>query len=392
MIPNPDTFKIVPRLHPWILLGLWFVIHMVLLWHYGIRMLYDAQVIVQLSDYLLDHGKLQETHQLFYSIPIGLLAIFRLIFPGEVLPFLIFQILISGLASWAMYKASAELFHDSLAGFFAGVIFLFWWDSIHWNVVTMTESLMRSIICFLILHLVRFKGERADYLKLLGLLTLLVLTRPTGIIVVLSGIIFCLSYAWNQIKQRPAVTAIVALLFIVIAFLGADQMFRRWDFTEQYAQGNVITYANLVEANPLDHESLHVESGDIRFDTTQQPSLSKILSFIRDNPTSFLKAGFLKIGFLVSGVRPYYSTLHNIYTVLWLLGIYMLFAFGLRRAQNIPIKFFTIAVIVLNCLLIGMSTVDWDNRFYIPMEPGIIMMAGGGGAFLVRRLQSSKKA
>jgi hypothetical protein len=63
-------------------------------------------------------------------------------------------------------------------------------------------------------------------------------------------------------------------------------------------------------------------------------------------------------------------------------GLYFLSFQGWRKASEATINVFIIPVIVVNCGLIAMSTVDWDNRFYIPMEPGIVLLAGGGGVMV----------
>jgi hypothetical protein len=55
-----------------------------------------------------------------------------------------------------------------------------------------------------------------------------------------------------------------------------------------------------------------------------------------------------------------------------------MFYVGFKNLQATPIKFFVLTLIIVNCGLIAISTVDWDNRFYIPMAPGIVLFAGGG--------------
>jgi hypothetical protein len=44
--------------------------------------------------------------------------------------------------------------------------------------------------------------------------------------------------------------------------------------------------------------------------------------------------------------------------------IYAMCVYGWRQLKVFPIKAFVITVVV-NCVLIGLATVDWDNRFYI---------------------------
>lgn len=44
-------------------------------------------------------------------------------------------------------------------------------------------------------------------------------------------------------------------------------------------------------------------------------------------------------------------------------------------------------MIIVNCGLIAISTVDWDNRFYIPMEPGLVLLAGGGINYFLMKMK-----
>ena len=77
----------------------------------------------------------------------------------------------------------------------------------------------------------------------------------------------------------------------------------------------------------------------------------------------------------------------QLYLVVWICVVYMFLVAGWKATSNLPIKLFVLTSIVLNCGLIGISSVDWDNRFYIPMEPGIVLLAGGGVATLLSRIR-----
>jgi hypothetical protein len=69
--------------------------------------------------------------------------------------------------------------------------------------------------------------------------------------------------------------------------------------------------------------------------------------------------------------------------------VYTLYFFGYQKATA-SIRLFSLSVIALNCALIGIASVDWDNRFFIPIEPGLVLVAGGGGEFLLRKIYSKK--
>ncbi|WP_258099783.1 hypothetical protein [Marinoscillum pacificum] len=39
---------------------------------------------------------------------------------------------------------------------------------------------------------------------------------------------------------------------------------------------------------------------------------------------------------------------------------------------------FALTIVLNNCGVVIISGVDWDNRFYIPMESGIVVLSGYG--------------
>lgn len=371
------------RYHPAILITLWVIMHSLLFAHYGIRNLVDANSYVDEAKYIVRHGTLDDIRHLYYFIPIGIMAIFELLFPNQILPFLFFQILLNGLACWSLYKGSENIFNTPLAGIFSVMIFLLWWDMIHWNVTTMTESIAASSICFTIHFLSRFKSQFCEQWMLFVIMIGLFFIRPTGIVTLVSIIGFLLSYSWNTISPKIKTGIVTGLL--LFAIIVSHQMFLQWDFTEQYRNGSIVTYMDRIEGQPLYHKSLRMVPEDLKLLRSRDYPILTIISFPVLNPIYFLKTASLKLWYLISFTRPYYTSLHNAYSLVWMSFIYLFFVSGLKHCNNMPIKIFVLTSVIVNCALIAISTVDWDNRFYIPMEPGIALMAGGGLAFLFNR-------
>jgi hypothetical protein len=314
------------------------------------------------------------------------MAFFRWMFPGQLLPYLFFQSALSFLAVLALYRAGTRIFNNTLAGFISGIIFLIWWDNIHWNITTLTESLACSIICFTVYQLSCFKGSVKDYCGIVILLVLNLFTRPTGIVIIVGTLAFLIHYYWYDIRRDLIVMAIGIPVLVLLTYWSADHMFSRWDFTEQYVRGNIVTYMDGIEGNELYSEDLRIDTTGLTI-AHEKPPVLKILYFIVNNPVHFMKAACLKVYYLMTGIRPYYSTLHNVYVLIWMALVYLLYYIGWRNTVNRSVRFFTVVVVILNCCLIGISTVDWDNRFYIPMEPGIVLLAGGGAAYVVGLLK-----
>ena len=377
--------------HILILSLLFILVHCLLGWHYGIRVFFDSAAYIEAADYVIATGNLQDIHHLYYTVPIFIMAGIRLLFPGDILPILLFQCALSLLATIALYKSSEKVFNSPVAGLMSGTIFLLWLDNIHWNITTMTESISCSVYCFALYALTNWRGRLKDVLTLTLLLVLVFFCRPTGVVIIISSFVFLIAYFWNSLAERRRLLISIAAVGIVAIVFSADRMLDHWNFTEQYMKGNIITFADIVKDGPLFHESLTIDPPPSKIFSTSKSPIGRIASFIYDNPIYFLKTASLKVFYLTAFVRPYYSWPHNVYLVVWLLVVYVLFVIGWRSTTNLPIKLFALSAIILNCGLIGISSVDWDNRFYIPMEPGIVLLAGGGAARLVGRRWGMEK-
>ena len=367
------------------MLSLLFVlIHSLLFWHYGIRVFFDSAAYLEAADYIIMHGELQDLHHLFYTVPILIMTVTRLLFPGEIIPILLFQCILSWVATILLYKSAVTIFNSKMAGLMAGVIFLLWLDNIHWNITTMTESIACSIYCFVVYVLSRWQDRPKDIFRLAILLVFAFFSRPTGIVIIIGVFVFLIAHHWGTLREKRPMLIAIALIGTILIVFSADRMLDHWNFTEQYMKGNIITYADVVKDRPLFHESLTIDPPPSKTFSTSKSPIGRIVSFIYDNPIYFLKTASLKVSYLVAFVRPYYSWSHNIYLMLWISFVYVSFVLGWRTTTNLPVKIFAAATIILNCGLIAISSVDWDNRFYIPMEPGIVLLAGGGAAMLVR--------
>jgi hypothetical protein len=379
-------FTWIPRTHFYLLATLFVVMHVAMFRIYGIRDLHDAVGYIISANELINEGSLVKGHNFFYSLHVIVLAGF-LIFFKSVIPFLLFQIAVSFTAMLFLYRAVTQL-GDRTVALISAFTFVCWWDNLHWNSTTMTESLFLSVGCFLLFRLSFFVGRNRDFVYISILLLVSMLLRPTGIVLVLGVIAFLISYYWPMLRSRYFVLGSLAVGIVVAMLSSAYVLLNIWDFSDQYVRGNIVTYVDKIDPAILDTSGLRVLPKNTEFVNDYQMPVQKILMFVYHNPLEFLEAGVLKVIYLLSGYRPYYSTLHNAFSIVWMLLMYTGFAGGWSRFKSTPIIFFVVGVVGLNCLLIFISSVDWDNRFYIPMEPGIILLSSFGFERLFKRFRT----
>lgn len=368
-----------------ILAVLWLGIHTVLFLHYGVRDLLDAHRYALKANFLLAQGHLEEASDLFYVVHIGLLALFERLFHPATLPVIVFQCVVSGFATAALYKASSKLFDDRMAGFFTAVIFLLWIDHLQWNLVTLTESLACSTGCFVLYVLVYFDGKAKWFFTLALLVAVSLFTRPTGLLTLAGVFAFFAFYYRSLWKTSPVAMTAAGVSMAILGIWTGLTVLDQWDFTDQLARGNIVTYVDTLKDGPLYDESLRMETGGIVPPRDTQSNGGKLFFFFLDNPWLSAKAAFLKVFYLITAVRPYYTKWHNAFLLVWMTVIYFFFFAGWSIIRRNPVVYFVSAVILLNGALIAISTVDWDNRFYVPMEPGMVLLAGGGMGFVWKR-------
>jgi 4-amino-4-deoxy-L-arabinose transferase-like glycosyltransferase len=358
---------------------LWIVVHVALLTRFGVRdTLYDSQIYLNSANHFIEDGSLSGIHYVFYLLPISLLALLKFLFGSATYPYIVVQIIASGLASVSLYLASTKLFNNFNAGLLTGIIYLTWFDNLHWNTAVMTDSLACSISCFIVYQVVFFEGKIRQWLGMIFLLSLGLITRPTGMITVLGVFAFLFYFFQQNRKSAPVLIMVSAFGLGLLAYIAmGGWMFSMWDFTDQYIRGNVITYIDTLGNSEM-YTGLRVSADDLFVpDATLHPVV-RMISFVWHNPITFLEAAVKKLFFLLLGIRPYYSFAHNVFSIVWTSFIYFMFYRGLRAMRTtLPIKNFVVATIGLNCLLVACATLDWDNRFYLPMEPMIVLVCGG---------------
>ena len=127
-------FSWIPRTHFYLLAALFLSMHVAMFWLYGVRDLYDAGVFVTSANELINHGSLVKGHDFFYSLHVIILAGFLATFKS-IIPFLLFQIGVSFVAMLLLYRAMTLLGNEVVA-LIAAVIFVCWWDNLHWNSTT----------------------------------------------------------------------------------------------------------------------------------------------------------------------------------------------------------------------------------------------------------------
>ncbi|MGC3944480.1 MAG: hypothetical protein QM762_08180 [Chryseolinea sp.] len=326
---------------------------------------------MEAGEVLLNEGRIDEHFHPMYFVPIALLAAFTYLFNEPGMAYIILQVVVSACAVYALYKIT-ESISTQKAAFLSAMIFVLWADNLRWNVLVMTDSLFGSLVLFF-LHSVMGIRNRGGFWLLILLLIAAVFTRPVGILLVFAAGATLFHYYIGAIEHEKRAVFVIVLVIAAGVILLSTWLSGIWDFTDQYYRGNVVTYADTYSG---DKSAIQFDPDYV--DTSGQSPVVRTIRFLWNRPLHVLMISFFKLFYLLSGTRPYYSALHNIITVIWMSFVYTGTVIGVRA---MPVSFFKtslIALLVGNCLLVVATTVDWDNRFYLPMEAAVVIFSGLG--------------
>jgi 4-amino-4-deoxy-L-arabinose transferase-like glycosyltransferase len=285
------------------------------------------------------------------------------LFGGSIEAVVIGQYVLSLVAVLALYRAAFILWDSTISAVIACMLFLGFIDISIWNSYVLTESVYTSFICFSIYCLVTInKGKVSNRFIALSIFVVLftIFIKPTGIALLVGVAAVFLT----RIKSRPiriAVVSITSVLFIILV----NRMLTTFVLVENYLAGEVIYAAtDLVVERPT----------DLTNPSSSYPLLRVIL-FVVQNPLYWTKLFVLKVYYLLSHTRPFWSVAHNIFSLLVLLPSYFLFFRNARRADR-NVLIFATSFLLVHILSVGMTSDDWDGRFLIPMLPVIFIFSG----------------
>jgi hypothetical protein len=218
---------------------LWIVVQASIFLYYGVKTSVDSPVYIGDAQNLLS-GNFPESRSIWYlGYSLYLAAVFL---PGGGLgAAVLVQILLSGVATYALYQVVKGMSGQELPALLAVLFYLLWFKIHHWNVFIYTESLFTSaaIISFALLTKSQ-KGWQYGLVMVLVAYTFLI--RPTGIGFLLGAV----GYVVYQFKGRVSLSGKVLVLIFGLVLAGAVLFINHMlydhaaSFLESYAKAEII--------------------------------------------------------------------------------------------------------------------------------------------------------
>jgi hypothetical protein len=354
-----------------LLVGILFcIVHAGLLINFGIYTKEEAIKYTYEAAYFADHGWFSEPKYIFYSSYIFLRILCNAIGAGDVGMYVI-QVLVNALATICFYKLVLKLSGKYQAAVFGTLLLVLCIPYQKWTAHLFTESIFFSlVIIYTYVLFASFKNKYTRPALSVVLLLLLVISRPTGMLVIPATVAF-ISYQLFANKKKLSAFAIwlpglAGLLLLVDAAMKGKGEF---DFIKPFVEEHIIC------GLPESAVTTAAVNGD---------SLRVLLIYISQHFIDFIQLAFQRLISFFGLIRSYYSPMHNLLLIAGFYPIYILSTFGIRYMYRSARAFFIFSVVLVATFAFSVMLTcdDWHNRFIMPVMPIIFIYAAVGGSQL----------
>lgn len=356
----------------------WLLMQVILLSLHGIYIDGEAGKYVYEAHRLITGEGISGNNFLFYITTISLIYISVKAGAGFYLALLI-QLLLNLLATLSFYQMTQKFTNTSTA-FLTTLILIFFYPYQQFNVFLQTESIYFSLVVLLSSYLLQLRDlSLLSFVKILTLITLLSITRPTGLLICVPVGVY-LHLRFLRKKSRLTLTAAYSLVLIAAGLLfntilgsGGDLNFLLPFIQEHLICGvptRLVSGASISQADN---------------------SIVGILTYVINNPTQVLRLG-LERSLLFFGLhRDYFSTLHNALNITAFSTLYLLIICGSGfwfKKKKITLSYL-LSFIAISWFTVFFTCDDWHNRFVLCLAPMFLLLAMPAMEKLINKISSA---
>jgi hypothetical protein len=331
----------------------------------GIIVINEAGKYINESDRLVNGQQISDISYLFYYLPIALIAFSKKIGLG-VYGYVALQYIMCAAMVCMLYKIVLR-YANTFAAFIASILLITCTQFIEFSSYVQTETPFFAISLFSFYSAQQYLYTKRNKWLMVHFIAIItsVLVRPTGIAVLAAYSLYWLIYFVKQQQKAFGVlligiSTLLGSLFLYIAINYATM----FDFILPFKEGRYI----------CGYQKPQFVPNDIWF-PQENKGFINLLLFIIKNPIYFLKSCLYKISVFYGMWRPVYSTIHNVFSIIYFypvftagfIGLYKLSKTSKELARLIfmPV-FFTTLIIMFTCD-------DTNNRFILPLIPLFII-------------------
>ncbi len=344
----------------YVLAGLFLAVESFFLGKYGVRSSWDT------TEYVLNaHQLLQgEGVEPFYLPYVGYVAYLALhfLFGGNEWSIVLGQIGVAGISVWAFYRLCQKEMAPGFA-FCASMFYAVWPSLRYWDAYLYTDSLYVSLMVISLYCIASENKTGAFKIGQAVLLGAVLLIRPSAwlFLVALLGARWIKTGTQKGFGTRESMYWASGLGIASACLLFLFFRYHALLLLESYAKGEVI-YPDVCIPVPGTVE----ERKDL-------------FSWICRHPAWFVKMAGIKMGYFLSGIKPFYSSLHNAFALVT--NGFLFFFSGvacLKKIFTSEYRGFFLLFCGLHLAMVGIMAENWDGRFLLPLLPAAIFFCFGG--------------
>lgn len=367
MITHPEK-KLSPRYplisgksFPWPLLIIWFLIQAFLLFTKGIVTTGEAEQYISEAYHFIQNGNLSSPHYWLYITQIFLIVASVKLKTGFALVIAV-QLILNLIATVKIYGLSQFLFQSRWITYATTLVFMFNIPYQVYNTHLYTESCFFSLTIIYTAYLLKLKSlNLKNVLLLLALLFLLSITRPTGILFFPATVLFIVTRFPSFSRRAVIVIFVTGILIFLWTLNGALKTGGSLQVMVPFQQEMVICGVPNIDKN------VDTSSGN--------NSLQTIARYLVHNTGKFMELAKLKTLSFFGFIRPYFSSQHNYFLILFYYPWYLLSVIGIIKngGKKNPYLLYIISIIFLFWLTSVLTCDDWHNRFVLTITPFIFL-------------------
>ncbi len=357
---------------------------------FGIQNVIDSHRFLNYASNLED-GFYIENHNFWYIGYVVFIYAVRIITDSHSeLNLIITQFLYSFLGLIFLYKTIKIFDAAASSAFIGGLLYIVLIEISIWNTYILCESFYFNTIVITIYLLgktiILNKYNLINIVLTTCFIVLTILTKPTGIALLLSLGITGYSIFWINSKTSKFIKITTLVVGCTLLGLLLNKMLEIFLIIENYQTGEVV-YAISTLHQKVQYDNLKIPvPTDLNILSNDYPSVIRLFHFVLSNFGYWCTLFFKKLFYFLFHVRPYWSLKHNIFNLAVVLPTYIFAIRQIILSEKI-IKYFAITYIGLHALIVGITTVDWDGRFFLPLLPILIIFSAQG----INRLKISLK-
>lgn len=329
----------------------------------------DSQYYINETKNLIDGNSVEMKSRLgFYFFLVPFIS-----FDIPLAWFSVFQIILTGISAFCLYKITAKYF-SKLSGLICLVLFLFFIPIQIRNYYILTDILFIDISIIATYFIFFFKKK---YLPIIIIcIIFLAFLRQNGILYIFSIIGALFFYLIYKKKYLMIFFYFLFSTLLIFPFLEIlDYLSSNSDLVRSITERGII-YGYSFDTKSVCFNNCHSLK---LIKTSDTSSLFDLFNFYQTNFVNLFKLFFYKIFWLLARIRPYYSDLHNLYNLSYIIILYPAFLYGFvnRTKNNFAINT-ALIFSFFQILLFGITFVDWSSRFSLYFLPFIMIFSSFG--------------